>query len=114
VRALIEQEDCAITSVNLAEAIDVCSRVHRMAQKDVDAAVAPLLAQTIRVLAPGIEDARRAAAIRVSHYRPRTCELSIADCFLLAAPDSGDSLCTVDPPVLRVADELGIETFPLS
>ncbi len=85
-----------------------------MAPDEVAAALAPLLGETLRVLAPGIGDARRAGEIRALYYQPRTCELSLGDCFLLAAPLQGDTLCTVDESVLRVAGELGIAAVELA
>jgi hypothetical protein len=110
VRVLLQEEECATTSLNLAETIDVCCRVHRIPARDVDKALEPLLDEQLLVLAPGIEDARRAALIRATHFRPRRCELSLADCFLLAAPTRDDELATTDPAVLAVAKAIRIHT----
>ena len=78
-----------------------------------DTALESLLDEHLLVLAPGIEDARRAALIRGAHYRPRRCELSLADCFLLAAPTRDDKLATTDPAVLAVAEALRIHTVSI-
>lgn len=110
---LVETEECATTSVNLAETIDVCCRRHRIDPDVLEQALA-LLLEPIRVLAPGVSDARRAAAIRRNHYRRRVAELSLADCFLLAAPLPGDSIATDDRVVLRTAATLGFGTISLS
>lgn len=96
--------------MNLAETVDVCCRTRRLSLREVDDAIDPLLGQHLRVLAPGIADARRAALIRMTHYRPRVCELSLADCFLLAAPTAEDKIATRDPAVLTVASALRIAT----
>ena len=42
-----------------------------------------------------------------------SCELSLADCFLLAAVGPGDRLATSDRAVLRVADVEGLDAVPI-
>lgn len=107
---MLREDDCAITSVNLAETIDVCCRVEGLSAQEVDTALDPLLQERLRVLAPGIGDARRAALIHATHYRRATRALSLADCFLLAAPEADDAIATADRDVLAVAKALGIPT----
>jgi hypothetical protein len=114
VQDLLDQQECAITSVNLAEIVDVCCRTRGLSPPEVEEALDPLLEGTIRVLAPGSQDAVRAGAIRSSFYRRRSVELSLADAFLLAAPDQSDSIATKDPVVLAVATDLGITTVPVA
>jgi uncharacterized protein with PIN domain len=113
VERLLREQECATTSVNLAEAIDVCCRTRRLAPQVVDEALGLLLDETVRVLAPGVPEARRAALIRASYYKARRAEVSLADCFLLAAPAAGDEIATPDPAVLSVARDLGIPTISL-
>ena len=43
VRVLLQEEECATTSLNLAETFDVCCRVYRIPARDVDKALEPLL-----------------------------------------------------------------------
>jgi hypothetical protein len=92
----------------------VCCRVGGLVPKEVENALDPLLGGVVRVLAPGAQDGMRAGAIRSSYYRRRSVELSLADSFLLVAPDAGDSIATRDPVVLAVAAELGIATIPIA
>jgi hypothetical protein len=111
---VLDHNECVVTSVNLAEIVDVCCRTRGLLPKEVEDALDPLLGDSVRVLAPGSRDAVRAGTIRASYYRRRSIELSLADSFLLAAPNAGDSIATKDPVVLAVASELGIATIPIA
>jgi PIN domain nuclease of toxin-antitoxin system len=114
VEELLRRGDCAASVVNLAEAIDVSCRVHDLALGDVRAALGALiLGGQVRVIVPDEESAWRAAGLRQSYYAKKTCELSLADCFLIGAATSVDQIATADEPVARVARSEGIEVFPL-
>ena len=102
-----------MTVVNVAEVYDVCCRRARVPIEKVDAVVLPLLDGPVRVLAAGIELARRAGEIRAARYDRRGRRLSLADCFLLAAPTTGEAIATADERILEVARELGLETIAL-
>lgn len=109
VRALIAGPDPAgVTVVNLAEVYDVLDRWFGVSEREMRATVDPLIGDPIGVVVPTLEGARRAGALRARHYRNRTCELSLADCFLLAAVGDGDRLATFDRAVLRVAGVEGL------
>lgn len=114
-RELIERGDAAISSVNLVEVVDVCSRQRGVTVEKVRAPLEPLIVHgRLIVLAPDAAVAWRAGTIRARHYRRRTSELSLADCFLLASAIPGkDAIATADPPVAEVARALSIELHAL-
>jgi predicted nucleic acid-binding protein len=106
--------DAAITSINLAETVDVASRVYGVDIEDVvEALQTPLVRGELRLIVPGRADAWRAAHFRVRYYSRREQPVSIADCFLLAAAGPGDRIATSDPAVAAVARAEGIELVAL-
>jgi uncharacterized protein with PIN domain len=107
VEALLRQGNTALTTVNLAEAVDVVGRVHRVAEQDLREIVEPLLSDVIATVRPTETEAWRAADIRARYYDRRTCALSLADCFLIAATGPNDSIATADPPIAAVARAQG-------
>jgi predicted nucleic acid-binding protein len=115
VEKLLRAGSVAMSSVNLAEALDVLGRVHDIAADELEAVVSPLLEDTISVLAPGEPEAWRAADLRRRHYDRRHCALSLADCLLLAtAAERGDTVATADPAIAKVARAEGIGLTGLS
>lgn len=114
VEKLLRRGDCAASVVNLAEAIDVACRVHNLALGEVrDALGALILAGQMSVSVPDEESAWRAAGLRVRYYAKKTCELSLADCFLIGAATSADQIATADAPVAHAARSEGIAIVPL-
>jgi PIN domain nuclease of toxin-antitoxin system len=107
------REPVAVTVVNLAEVFDVLNRAYGVSDAEMRATVEPLIGDPLGVVSPNVEAARRAGAIRARHYRKRTCELSLADCFLLAAVGPDDRVATSDGVVLRVAGVEGLGTVPI-
>ena len=49
------------------------------------------------------EIAWRAAVLRSIHYTRTPCEVSLADCFLIAAATAEDEIATADPALAQVA-----------
>ena len=115
VEELLRRGTCAISVVNLAEAVDVSVRVHELSLDDVQPVIEMLVrTQHLELVAPSEAVAWRAAALRQAHYRPRASEISLADCFLLAAAGPGDEIATADAPVALVArrENLGVVALP--
>jgi predicted nucleic acid-binding protein len=113
-RELIDgREAVAVAVVNLAEVFDVLIRVYGVSDAEMRATVEPLIGDPIGVVSPTAEAGRRAGMLRARHYRKRTCELSLADCFLLAAVGEGDRVATPDRAVLRVAGVEGLGAVPI-
>jgi PIN domain nuclease of toxin-antitoxin system len=114
VEGLLRGGDCAVSVVNLAESIDVSCRVHHLALEDVRNALTPLiLAGQVRPLVPDERSAWKAAELRNAYYQRKSCELSLADCFLLSAALPGDKIATADAPAARVARLEEIEVIAL-
>ncbi len=114
VEELMRSGEAAITSINLAEAVDVSCRVHGLNERSVREIVEPLIfGAHLSVVAPIDTDAWRAARLRIGHYNRRTRPLSIADCFLLAAVTPADRVATADPAVAEVARAEGIDMIAL-
>lgn len=115
VEGLLREGGARAVVVNLAEAIDVCVRVHGAQADGVREAIEPLLLSN--VLAAAVSDepqAWLAAEIRREHYHAKTAELSMADCFLLAhGVIDGGPIATADPVVASVAKELDIPILAL-
>ena len=114
VEELLRRGDCSASVVNLAEAIDVSCRVHDLTLGDVRKALGALiLGGQVRVIIPDEESAWRAAELRQRYYARKSCELSLADCFLIGAATSVDQIATADAPAAHVARSEGIEVIPL-
>ena len=101
VEALIRAGDTAVLVVNLAEALDVTQRVHGVSEPELRRVLEPLLGELVAVAIQRDDAAWRAAALRVKYYDRRSCQLSLADCLLLAAAD-GDAVATADPALAAV------------
>lgn len=113
VEAILEGDDCVITSVNLAEA------AYRVAQEEelpldfmrtfADSRMTGLV--TVRDVTE--DDAWRAAELRNRYYHRRDSKLSLADCVLLAAAAPGDTIVTADHALARAARAEGIDVLGL-
>ena len=113
VETLLRNGGAALTTINLAEAVDVARRVHVLSEGDVREAVEPLFGEVIAIAEPTETQAWRAADIRMRHYHRRTCPLSLADSFLIASAGPDDRIATADPPVAQVARAEGLGVVPL-
>lgn len=110
VELLLRQGNVAMTAPNLAETIDVISRVEGYPEQRVRSLVEPL---GLVVVPMTEQHAWRAASLRARHYARDDSEVSLADCALVAAATPADVIATADRPLLRMAEAEGIATFPL-
>jgi predicted nucleic acid-binding protein len=114
VAELLENSDCAITAVNLAETIDKLERVRRYLPSDLLDAVDLLVDSGLSVLSVGHEDGREAGELRANFYNARTCPLSLADCIALAAAVRHEAkLATSDSAMANVARRLSVQVVAL-
>jgi uncharacterized protein with PIN domain len=114
VAEMIDAGQCAVSAVNLVEAADVLERSHGITTAETRAAVTTLTDAPLQILDVDERRAWRAAEVRAGFYRRRGAEISVADCILLATARPGlDAIATPDPPVLRIAGQLGIDVIPL-
>ena len=113
VEALL-RDACVVTTVNLSESLDVVGRVYGIGEEELQRLVDPLLDAALSVELPPLEDAWAAASFRRRYYDRSTCELSLADCFLLAAASRlGASVATTDPAVASAAREESLALIAL-
>lgn len=113
VTALSERETLSIAVVNLGEVIDRLQRVHEFAPDEVRSTIAPLVAAGLRLRPVRAEDGWKAGELRARYYDKKTCAISLADAFLLAAVRRDERIATSDPAVIAVAEAEGISTSPL-
>jgi PIN domain nuclease of toxin-antitoxin system len=103
-----------MSSVNLAESVDVLARVYGVEEDDLRARLDPLLSGVIDIDVPTTSDAWGAARLRSRYYERSLRELSLADCFLLAmGAKLGVAVATADPAVAATARDESIELIPL-
>lgn len=113
VERILRTEDVGMTVVNVAEALDVTQRVHRLDPAEVRQTVEPLFGSSVRVVASPEEHAWRASELRLRYYDRRTRALSLADCFLLAAAEPGGAVATADPAVAEMAHAESVRLIAL-
>jgi predicted nucleic acid-binding protein len=115
VEDLLRAGEAGIPAVNLAEAVDVCGRVHGVEPDETRAVVEPLFLSRVLSLRPsGASEAWLAADLRIRHYNRRQSPLSVADCLLLAhALREGERIATADPHVAGCARLEDVTVVPL-
>lgn len=111
---LDDERPAGIPLVNLCEAIDVCARTHGILEDELRAAVEPILAERLTAVDHTYEHVWRAARYREGYYDRNERALSLADCLLLAAAGSDDSVASADSAVAYVARAEGIDFIPLA
>jgi PIN domain nuclease of toxin-antitoxin system len=113
VERLLRQETCAMSTVNLAEAIDVLQRARSLPADLVRSAIEPLFLGVVATVSPPAATAWIAADIRTRYYDRRLRALSLADCFLIAHASEAAAVATADPAIADVARAEGIELVAL-
>lgn len=113
--AEILRGSCVMSTVNLAESLDVLGRVHGIGEGELRGLVGPLLAEeALRVEPPADDDAWLVARLRRRYYDRSARELSLADCFLLAtATRLGASVATADPAIAETARDESLHLVAL-
>lgn len=107
-------DEAVISSVNLAEVIDVLVRSHGNRIEDVRERLDWLLSTNLRVSGVDQSVGTLAGELRSRHYHRKTRSLSLADCIALAtAVSGGDALATSDPALATTAHELGVHVHAL-
>ena len=114
VEALLRGGDCRVSAVNLAEVVDVSTRVHALPLQDVRDVVEPLFIEDLQLESPKAPHSWKVGELRRRYYRRRERPLSLADCFLLAHTQlDEDAVATSDPAVAAAAREEGIALVAL-
>jgi predicted nucleic acid-binding protein len=103
----------AMTTLNLAEAIDRLKRRYDLEIERTRPVIEGLLAKSLTLLPLGAAQAWRAGEIRAAHYHRSRCPISLADAVLVASAPAGGRIASSDGPLLRVAASEGIATAAL-
>jgi predicted nucleic acid-binding protein len=100
--------------VNLAEVIDVMTRIYERPVSSTINALAMLEAGGLKVVSVDATIGISAGELHARHYDRTASPLSMADCVALAtAAELGEQLATSDPPLTAAAFAEGIATLPL-
>jgi len=111
---LLRSGETSITTINLAEAVDVLARRYRVSAARTRQSVEELTGAGMRLVDFDPQHAWRGGELRARHYHRRSRPVSVADCSLLAAAArSGEAIATADGDVLAVARAEGIGTVAL-
>jgi predicted nucleic acid-binding protein len=101
-----------MSTVNAAEVVDVL--VRRGGRPDeVARRVEELFDNVVTAISPSVDDGLRAGDIRAQLFPRRSRRLSLADCFVLATVESGDSIVTTDETLAAAARNEGIDVVML-
>ena len=103
-----------VSAINLAEIVDVLTRVFEQAPGDVRAALELLEAGGLEVVSVDGDLGMEAGRLHARFYHRRTSPLSMADCVALASALSlNEPLATSDPPLAAAARAVGVVIHPL-
>jgi PIN domain nuclease of toxin-antitoxin system len=113
VELLLRRGGARMVAANLAEVHDHMIRVRGTEPAALGAVLDDLAARTIDVVPITPRLAADAGRLRARHYRRGSCDISLADAFLLAAAAPGDEIATADAGVAAVAVAEGISVIAL-
>jgi predicted nucleic acid-binding protein len=103
----------AMTTLNLAEAVDRLKRRYDLEIEQTRPVIEGLLTKSLRLLPLGPAGAWRAAEIRAAHYHRSRCPISLADAVLVASAPAGGRIASSDGALLKVAASEGVATAAL-
>jgi predicted nucleic acid-binding protein len=103
----------AMTTLNLAEAVDRLKRRYDLEIERTRPVIEGLLAKSLTLLPLGPPQAWRAGEIRAVHYHRSRCPLSLADAVLVASAPAGGRIASSDGSLLTVAASEGVATVAL-
>lgn len=113
VSSALDGRDCGVSVVNVAEVLDVLIRVHRTPVDDASEALDRFLADVVRPIPATRALSEHVALIRSRHYHRRDRDVSLADCFAIAAAVPDADIATSDTAIAHVARAEGIEVIAL-
>jgi len=103
----------AMTTLNLAEAIDRLERRYDVQVGRARSVIEGLLSKSLELLPLGSAQAWRAGEIRAAYYHRSRCPLSLADAVLVASAPADGRIASSDGLLLTVAASEGIATVAL-
>ena len=108
VERLLRNGGVRVSTVSVAEVLDVLTRRAGLPWDEVELVLAGLLAEALDPIAPDVHAAHRAADVRRRHFNRRTRRISLADCFVVATARHGDNVATGDRVLGEVARAEGL------
>jgi predicted nucleic acid-binding protein len=103
----------AMTTLNLAEAIDRLKRRYDLEIERTRPVIEGLLSKSLALLPLGPAQAWRAGEIRAAYYHRSRCPISLADAVLVASAPADGRIASSDGSLLTVAASEGIATTVL-
>jgi PIN domain nuclease of toxin-antitoxin system len=103
----------AMTTLNLAEAVDRLKRRYDLETERTRPVIEGLLAKNLMLLPLGPAQAWRAGEIRAAYYHRSRCPISLADAVLVASAPADGRIASSDGPLLTVAASEGVATTAL-
>ncbi len=101
-----------ISTINLAEVVDVLMRKHGSTREDVVDAVDLLVSIGLVIDGLSARQALAAGSLRARHFDKRTRPISMADCAVIAlASEVAESIASTDRTLLEVAVAEGVATL---
>jgi PIN domain nuclease of toxin-antitoxin system len=113
VQEMLRSGVAAMTTLNLAEAIDRLKRRYDLEIERTRPVIEGLLAKSLELLPLGPAQAWRAGEIRAAHYHRSRCPISLADAALVASAPAGGRIASSDGPLLAVAASEGVAVAAL-
>ena len=113
VERLLREGGTRVSTVSLAEVLDVLTRRAGLPWDEVELVLASLLADALEPVAPDVHAAHRAADVRRRYFDRRARRISLADCFVVATAQPGGRVATGDRVLLEVARAEGLEVVDL-
>jgi predicted nucleic acid-binding protein len=114
VREILSDHAAAMTTVNLAEAVDRLQRRYGLGSARTRPVIDALVDDALALIPLGPAEAWRAAEIRAEHYHRTRCPLSLADAVLIASAGPDGRVASSDQHMLRVAarERIAITALP--
>lgn len=103
----------AIVATNLSEVVDGLVRKEGWPDADIVERLGTVVGPIVEVRPVTDLVGWHAGILRARYYDRNDCDLSLADCVLLASAGPDDSIATSDPAVAAVARAEGIGLIPL-
>jgi predicted nucleic acid-binding protein len=113
VRDILTGGTAAMTTLNLAEAVDRLERRYGLASSQTRPVIEGLLDQALTLVPLGPAEAWRAAEIRAHNYHRTRCPISLADAVLVASTPPDGRIASADRYILQVAESEGVSTTVL-
>ena len=113
VLASLRSSPARMSTVNLAEVVDVLVRAHGGLPGAVVSSVEDFASSVVQPVAPTLELALRAGELRAQLFDRRSRRLSLADCFVLATAEGGDRVITGDRTLADAARATGLDVISL-